>query len=124
MRQNFFRMCKVIVILLSRFILSDIHFTVHPTRYAKMAVKASTAPVVQGGFVGVGGEDGQPIFVNRVEYPNTLQTPADPKISESKSGGPTPIGKRQLDQEEFNRRLKAKRAIFSGKRSLSLASFR
>ena len=67
-----------------------------------MAVKASTAPVVQGGFVGMGGggeEGGQPIFVNRVEMPpaQTLQTP-DPRISESKSGGPTPIGKRQLDQ--------------------------
>ena len=71
-------------------------------RYAKMAGKASTAPPVQGGLVdfGSGGEK-QPIFVNRVEMPpappQTLHTP-DAKVLESKSGGPTPIGKRQLDQ--------------------------
>ena len=64
-----------------------------------MAVKATTAPVVQGGFVSGGEESGgQPIFVNRVEMPpaHTLQAPS--ALSESKSGGPTPIGKRQLDQ--------------------------
>ena len=70
-----------------------------------MAVKATTAPVVQGGFIVGGGEEGggQPIFVNRVEMPpaphTLLQAPFDAaKFSESKSGGPTPIGKRQLDQ--------------------------
>ena len=64
-----------------------------------MAVKATTAPVVQGAFVGCEeGGGGQPIFVNRVEMPpaHTLQAPS--AVSESKSGGPTPIGKRQLDQ--------------------------
>merc|ERR1712140_132025 len=37
---------------------------------------------------------------------------------------PTPPNKRVLDQEEFDRRLKAKRGTFSKKRSLSLASFK
>ena len=63
-----------------------------------MAVKASTAPVVQGEYAGIGDGEGQPIFVNRVEMPpaQTLQAPK--ASSESRSGGPTPIGKRQLDQ--------------------------
>ena len=37
---------------------------------------------------------------------------------------PTPPNKRILDQEEFDRRLQAKRGTFSKKRSLSLASFK
>ena len=37
---------------------------------------------------------------------------------------PTPPNKRVLDQEEFDRRLKAKRGTFNKKRSLSLASFK
>ena len=37
---------------------------------------------------------------------------------------PTPTHQRILDQEEFDRRLKAKRGAFSKKRSLSLASFK
>ena len=39
-------------------------------------------------------------------------------------GGPTPSDKRVLVQEEFDKRLKAKRAMFGSKRSLSLASFK
>ena len=63
-----------------------------------MADKASTAPVIQGGYVGIGEGEGQHIFVNRVEMPpaQTLQAPKT--ASESRSGGPTPVGKRQLDQ--------------------------
>ena len=38
--------------------------------------------------------------------------------------GPTPSDKRVLVQEEFDKRLKAKRAMFGTKRSLSLASFK
>ena len=37
---------------------------------------------------------------------------------------PTPPNKRVLDQDEFDRRLKAKQGTFSKKRSLSLASFK
>ena len=37
---------------------------------------------------------------------------------------PTPTERRVLEQEEFDRRLKAKRFTFGNKRSLSLASFK
>lgn len=51
-----------------------------------------------------------------------MPPPASNAISSKKS--PTPSHKRTLNQEEFDNRLKAKRALFSGKgRSLSLASF-
>ena len=43
---------------------------------------------------------------------------------EGTPGGPTPVGKRVLEQEEFNKKLKAKRALFSKGRSLSLAAFK
>merc|ERR1719232_1172064 len=57
------------------------------------------------------------LIVNHVEMPSN-----DIKQGHKKS--PTPSHKRVLNQEEFDRRLKAKRALFSSKgRSLSLASF-
>ena len=53
---------------------------------------------------------------------NHVQMPEGRKESLKKS--PTPSSKRVLNQEEFDKRLKAKRALFSSKgRSLSLASF-
>ena len=60
------------------------------------------------------------IFINRVEMPPGPVT--NPK--ETGNGAPTPMHKRVLDQEEFNKKLRAKRAIFSKSRSLSLASFK
>ena len=54
---------------------------------------------------------------------NDVPTPPFPTSNTSKST-PTPPDKRVLDQKEFDKKLKAKRAIFSKGRSLSLASFR
>ena len=55
-------------------------------------------------------------------------TPTNTSSKQSiREGGPdipTPPHKRILDQEEFDRRLKAKQITFGKKRSLSLASFR
>merc|ERR1712050_352960 len=59
----------------------------------------------------------EPIFINNVP------TPPFPNRTPSKSG-PTPSDKRVLDQKEFDKKLKAKRAIFSKGRSMSLASFK
>ena len=54
---------------------------------------------------------------------NDVPTPPLPQMTSFKSG-PTPPDKRILDQKEFDRKLKAKRAIFTKGRSMSLASFR
>lgn len=69
------------------------------------------------------------IVVNRVDMPDLPET--GPRTTDGTGGRssvkkcPTPSHKRVLNQDEFDRRLKAKRALFSGKgRSLSLASFR
>ena len=62
-------------------------------------------------------ESAEPIFINNVP------TPPFPSRTPSKSG-PTPPDKRVLDQKEFDKKLKAKRAIFSKGRSMSLASFK
>ncbi len=83
-------------------------------------------------------DSGSNIFVNSgVEMP-PAPAPASSFLSGGGGGGnpgaagaanpslaplPSP-SRRPLDQEEFNRRLKAKRALFSKSRSLSLASFR
>lgn len=66
--------------------------------------------------------NGSKIFINRVSMPPA--TAGLDEKADNNSGQPTPVNKRVLDQEEFNRKLKAKRAIFSKSRSLSLASFR
>ena len=54
---------------------------------------------------------------------NDVPTPPFPNRTPSKSG-PTPPDKRVLDQKEFDKKLKAKRALFSKGRSMSLASFK
>jgi hypothetical protein len=54
---------------------------------------------------------------------NDVPTPPFPNRTPSKSG-PTAPDKRVLDQKEFDKKLKAKRAIFSKGRSMSLASFK
>ncbi|XP_023320321.1 anoctamin-8 isoform X1 [Eurytemora carolleeae] len=54
---------------------------------------------------------------------NDVPTPPFVTSNTSKST-PTPPHKRVLDQKEFDKKLKAKRVIFSKGRSLSLASFR
>ena len=74
------------------------------------------------------------IIVNKVNMPvpsnSKGQTPCSETKSPRKSGAaggasmPTPPNKRHLDQEEFDKRLRAKRAVFGSKRSLSLASFK
>lgn len=62
--------------------------------------------------------------------PEKVPEKGSPASNSTKSSGvfgpqvPTPPHKRILEQEEFNRRLKAKRGTFSKKRSLSLASFK
>ena len=55
---------------------------------------------------------------------NDVPTPSLPHFSSSFKSGPTPPDKRVLDQKEFDKKLKAKRAIFTKGRSMSLASFR
>ena len=62
----------------------------------------------------------QDIVINKVNMPE----PKVPEATPDQSSAATPINKRVLDQEEFNKNLKAKRAIFSKSRSLSLASFK
>ena len=71
------------------------------------------------------------IIINHVEMPSPENTekgsPANNSTKSSCVLGPqvpTPPHKRILVQEEFDRRLKAKRGTFSKKRSLSLASFK
>jgi len=62
-------------------------------------------------------ESPEQIFINDV------QTPPFPNRTPSKSG-PTPPDKRILEQKEFDKKLKAKKALFSKGRSMSLASFK
>ena len=71
------------------------------------------------------------IIINHVEMPSPEKLDKNsPASCSTKSFGfsgpkaPTPPNKRVLDQDEFDRRLKAKRGTFSKKRSLSLASFK
>ena len=71
------------------------------------------------------------IIINHVEMPSPenldKNSPASCSIKSFGFSGPkapTPPNKRVLDQDEFDRRLKAKRGTFSKKRSLSLASFK
>lgn len=53
-----------------------------------------------------------------------IEMPMASSNASSSKKSPTPSHKRTLNQEEFDSRLKAKRALLSGKgRSLSLASF-
>ena len=59
----------------------------------------------------------QDIIVNDVPTPPFV-------TSNTAKSTPTPPHKRVLDQKEFDKKLKAKRVIFSKGRSLSLASFR
>ena len=96
----------------------------HQDRYSKMAAKAhEAAPVPQVEVVDTVG--GSKIVINRVEMPAGPAPGSKSAISkEGTPGAPTPSHKRVLDQEEFNKKLKAKRAIFSTSRSLSLANFR
>lgn len=54
---------------------------------------------------------------------NDVPTPPFPNRTPSKSG-PTPPDKRILEQKEFDKKLKAKRDLFSKGRSMSLASFK
>ena len=61
--------------------------------------------------------------------PEKLEKSSPASISTKSSGNigpnaPTPPNKRILVQEEFDKRLLAKRGTFSKKRSLSLASFK
>ena len=61
--------------------------------------------------------------------PENFEKSSPASISTKSSGNigpkaPTPPNKRILDQEEFDKRLQAKRSTFSKKRSLSLASFK
>lgn len=90
------------------------------SRYARM-VSVATAASSRTASASVSAGEKDKIFINRgVEMPST-----HPASSlKAGSGAPTPVGKRVLDQEEFNKKLKAKRALFSTTRSLSLASFR
>ena len=72
------------------------------------------------------------IIINHIEMISPDKPLADsPASSDLKSSNdalgpniPTPTQKRVLEQEEFDRRLKAKRFTFGKRRSLSLASFR
>ena len=68
------------------------------------------------------------MIINHIDMPISEKLEKNSSTSNStKSIGPqapTPPNKRVLDQEEFDRRLKAKRGTFSKKRSLSLASFK
>ena len=54
---------------------------------------------------------------------NNVPTPPFPPPAHSKSPA-TPLNKRVLDQKEFDKKLKNKRALFSRGRSISLASFK
>lgn len=63
------------------------------------------------------------VFINHVATPE-LPRSAAATDHVTRQSGPTPAGKRVLDQKEFDRKLKAKRAIFSRGRSISLASFK
>ena len=66
---------------------------------------------------------GTDIIVNNVPTPPFPAPPTSAQPSATKSS-PTPANKRVLDQKEFDRKLKAKRALFSKGRSISLASFK
>ena len=59
----------------------------------------------------------------RIIINDSVCTPPIPQRTPFKSG-PTPPDKRVLDQKEFDKKLKAKRAFFSKGRSMSLASFK
>lgn len=68
------------------------------------------------------------IIINHVEMPKQEEQMSKKvpfrKAAPKGHGMPTPTNKRVLDQEEFDKRLKAKQALFSSKKSLSLASFK
>ena len=90
-----------------------------------MAAKAHEAPAPPPQVVEVDTVGGAKIVINHVEMPTAPIPGSKSAISkEGTPGAPTPSHKRVLDQEEFNKKLKAKRAIFSSSRSLSLANFR
>ena len=55
---------------------------------------------------------------------NDVPTPPFPKHSLADRSGPTPPEQRVLGQKEFDRKLEAKRDIFSRGRSISLGAFR
>ena len=55
---------------------------------------------------------------------NDMSTPPSPKQNSSSGSGPTPPEQRLLGQKEFDRKLNAKRDIFSKGRSISMGAFR
>ena len=55
---------------------------------------------------------------------NNVDTPPFPEPNANNKSTPTPPHKRVLEQKEFDKKLKAKRALFSKGRSISLASFK
>ena len=55
---------------------------------------------------------------------NDVITPPFPSRGPAPRSGPTPPDKRVLQQKEFDKKLKAKRDIFTRGRSLSLSSFK
>lgn len=101
----------------------------HQDRYSKLAgfnhnqPGAAAAPPPAASVAVLAdptSKEKEKIYINRVEMP---AGPAN-NTKDTGNGAPTPMHKRVLDQEEFNKKLRAKRAIFSKTRSLSLASFR
>ena len=55
---------------------------------------------------------------------NDVITPPFPSRAQGARSGPTPPDKRVLQQKEFDKKLRAKRDIFTRGRSLSLSSFK
>ena len=55
---------------------------------------------------------------------NDMSSPLFPKQNSSSGSGPTPPEQRLLGQKEFDRKLNAKRDIFSKGRSISMGAFR
>ena len=55
---------------------------------------------------------------------NDVATPPFPSRAQGVRSGPTPPDKRVLQQKEFDKKLRAKRDIFTRGRSLSLSSFK
>ena len=83
---------------------------------------------IRSNFLFLGWSNSGGMIINHIDMPIPEKLERNSSTSNStKSIGPqapTPPNKRVLDQEEFDRRLKAKRGTFSKKRSLSLASFK